>query len=128
MTGRPRAPPCPRTSPPRRAAQLNTPTQTFTPHRSAGSGVFSCPKGTTVATKTTTTPAEPVRRYVPLDAAATYLSCSTRHVRDLIARGEITGYRLGSKSVRVDLTELDDVLTVIPTGGRLAATRGGGRA
>ncbi|QGF24745.1 excisionase family DNA-binding protein [Raineyella fluvialis] len=67
----------------------------------------------------------PVRRYATLDQASEYLVCSTRHVRDMIARGEITGYRMGSKSVRVDLNEIDAALSVIPTGGRLAATRGG---
>ena len=66
----------------------------------------------------------PARRYATLETAAEYLVCSTRHVRDMIARGEITGYRMGSKSVRVDLNELDAALTIIPTGGRLAATRG----
>lgn len=81
-----------------------------------------------MATTTTKNTPAPARRYVPLDAAAAYLSCSTRHVRDMIARGELTGYRLGAKSVRVDLNELDAALTVIPTGGRLAATRGGARA
>jgi len=76
----------------------------------------------------TTTKKAPGRRYVPLTEGAEYLSCSVRHVRDMIARGEITGYRLGSKSVRVDLNELDAALTVIPTGGRLAARRGVGDA
>lgn len=70
---------------------------------------------------------EPARRYVPLDHAAEYLSCSVRHVRDMIARGEITGYKLGAKAVRVDLHELDSALTVIPTGGRLAAQNLRGR-
>lgn len=67
------------------------------------------------------------RRWATLKTAAEYLACSERHVRDMIARGEITGYRMGSKSVRVDLNEIDDAMTVIPTGGRLAATRKGGR-
>ena len=70
------------------------------------------------------TSTNPPRRYATLETAAEYLVCSVRHVRDMIARGEITGYRMGSKSVRVDLNELDAALTVIPTGGRLAATRG----
>lgn len=81
------------------------------------------------ATKRPAPNTQPVgRRYVPLDVAAGYLSCSVRHVRDMIARGEITGYKLGAKAVRVDLHELDSALTVIPTGGRLAATRGGATA
>lgn len=75
-----------------------------------------------MATKTTTTITP--RRYATLEQSAEYLVCSQRHVRDMIARGEITGYRMGSKSVRVDLAEIDAVLTTIPVGGRLAAHRG----
>lgn len=76
---------------------------------------------------TKTTAATPVRRYVPLSAGAEYLSCSERHIRDMIARGEIPGYRLGNKAIRVDLNDLDAALDPIPTGGRIAA-RGAGRA
>lgn len=76
------------------------------------------------ATKRRTATTDRPRRYATLEQAAEYLVCSTRYVRDLIARGEITGYRMGSKSVRVDLNELDGTVTTIPVGGRLAATRG----
>lgn len=68
-------------------------------------------------------------RWATLDQAADYWQCSVRHVRDEIARGHITGYRMGTKAVRVDLNELDAALTPIPTGGRIAAQRrAGGRA
>lgn len=70
----------------------------------------------------------PLRRFGSIQTAAELLECSTRHIRDMIARGELTGYRLGSKVIRVDLDQLADTLTVIPTGGRLAAYRGAGDA
>lgn len=64
----------------------------------------------------------PNQRYVPLSAGATYLTCTERFLRDQIAAGKITGYRMGTRSIRVDLDELDALLTPIPTtgGGRVA--------
>jgi len=56
------------------------------------------------------------RRWADLDAAAAYFHCSTKTVRRMISRGEITGYRVGSRMVRVDLNELDDLARPIPAG------------
>lgn len=63
--------------------------------------------------------AEP--RYVPLDVAAARLSITVPGLRKFIAEGRITGYRLGKRAIRVDVRELDALLTPIPSakaGGR----------
>lgn len=61
------------------------------------------------------------RRYASLADAAEYVGCSERHLRRLIARGDLTGYRLG-RLIRVDLDELDALLKPIPaaSGGNAA--------
>jgi len=71
-----------------------------------------------------TTPAAtstPERRYVRLEDAAARLACDPKTIRRRIADGELTGYRLG-RLVRVDLAEVDTLLTRIPTGGCDART------
>lgn len=60
------------------------------------------------------------QRYCTVAEAAAYIGSSTKFVRALIARGDLTGYRIGSRSLRVDLRELDAAMTPIPsakTGG-----------
>lgn len=58
------------------------------------------------------------RRYVSLDDAASYLSVSPLTVRRRIADGSLTGYRLGrSRTIRIDLDELEQMLRPIPAGG-----------
>lgn len=59
--------------------------------------------------------------YVTLATAAEYLSVTERTIRNYIARGELTGYRIGSRAIRVDQRELENLLTPIPT------VAGGGR-
>lgn len=54
-------------------------------------------------------------RWASLKRAAEYLDVSVDFVRGLISRGEIAGYRTGSKLLRVDLNEIDDALHRIPT-------------
>lgn len=56
-------------------------------------------------------------RYVTQSAAAEYLNVTDRTIRNLIARGSLTGYRLGARAIRVDRAELDALLTPIPTVG-----------
>lgn len=63
------------------------------------------------------------QRYSTVAEAAEYLGSSTKFVRTLIARGELTGYRIGSRSIRVDLRELDAAMTPIPTANDGAGTR-----
>lgn len=62
------------------------------------------------------------QRYGTVAEAAEYIGASTKFIRSLIARGDLTGYRVGSRSIRVDLRELDSAMTPIP-----AANAGGDR-
>ncbi len=57
----------------------------------------------------------PRRRYVKLAEAAEYLQVTDRTIRQMIADGRLTGYRSGTRLVRVDLNELDDAMQ--PFGG-----------
>lgn len=61
------------------------------------------------------TPA-PQKRLRSLNAAAEYLAVTPRTVRVYIADGRLTGYRVGTKHVRVDMNEVENLITVIPTG------------
>jgi excisionase family DNA binding protein len=61
---------------------------------------------------TTTTQA---RRYASLDEAAEYLGCGARTIRRMIAAGEITGYRVGKRMLRVDLDDVDATMRPIPS-------------
>lgn len=63
----------------------------------------------------------PRARYVTIGSAAEYLSVTERTVRNYIARGDLTGYRIGTRSIRIDVHELEALLTPIPTAS------GGGR-
>lgn len=59
------------------------------------------------------------RRLGTLTQAAEHYRVSARTIRRRIATGELTGYRLpGTRSVRVDLDELDELLVTIPTTGK----------
>lgn len=60
------------------------------------------------------------RHLVSVNQAAEYTSVNPRTIRRRIADGTLTGYRLGSKMIRVDLNELDASLTPIPTVGDVA--------
>jgi excisionase family DNA binding protein len=57
------------------------------------------------------------RQYESLAAAAERLAVHERTIRRMIARGEITGYRLGGHLIRVDPAELDAAMQPVPTGG-----------
>lgn len=58
------------------------------------------------------------RRYVKMSEAAEYLGVTDRTIRQMIADGRITGYRSGSRLVRVDLNEVDAAMQ--PFGGGAA--------
>jgi excisionase family DNA binding protein len=47
--------------------------------------------------------------------AAEHLGVTDRTIRNLIARGELTGYRLGKRTVRVDFADVEALLRPIPT-------------
>ncbi len=58
------------------------------------------------------------RQLVSIAEAAAHASCNPRTIRRRIADGSITGYRMGPRIIRVDLAELDNLLTAIPTASR----------
>lgn len=55
------------------------------------------------------------RRYVTQSQAAEYLGVTARTIRQMIADGRLTGYRSGTRLVRVDLNEIDQAMQ--PFGG-----------
>ncbi|WP_373234897.1 excisionase family DNA-binding protein [Mycobacterium marinum] len=55
------------------------------------------------------------RKYGKINEAAEYLGVTARTIRQMIADGRITGYRSGTRLVRVDLNEIDDAMR--PFGG-----------
>jgi excisionase family DNA binding protein len=62
------------------------------------------------------------RQYISLETAAERLEVHPRTVRRMIARGDLTGFRMGSaRLVRIDATELDRLAHPIPTAGGGAA-------
>ncbi|MCV7176160.1 excisionase family DNA-binding protein [Mycolicibacterium sphagni] len=56
------------------------------------------------------------RRWATLEQSAGYLGVTSRTIRQMIADGRLTGYRNGSRIIRVDLNEIDDKL-MQPFGG-----------
>lgn len=63
-------------------------------------------------TTATRTPA--ARRWASLAEGAEYIDVAEKTLRRMIAAGTVTGYRLGLRSLRVDLNELDALLRPIP--------------
>lgn len=56
------------------------------------------------------------RTYERLETSAERWDVNPRTIRRMIARGDITAYRVGSKRLlRVDPTEVDAAMTPIPT-------------
>ena len=55
------------------------------------------------------------RRLAPLNDAADYAGVHPRTLRRRIADGALTGYRMGPRIIRVDLNEVEALLTPIPT-------------
>jgi excisionase family DNA binding protein len=57
------------------------------------------------------------RRYASIAEAAAYVGVAPKTIRRLIAAGRLTGYHLGSRLIRIDLDQLDSIMTPIPTVG-----------
>lgn len=55
------------------------------------------------------------RRWLTQAEAAEYLDVSPRTIRNYIAAGYLSGYRLGPRALRLDARELDSMLRRIPT-------------
>lgn len=62
----------------------------------------------------------PPRRYATVKDAAEYIGSSDKTVRRLAVQGKITLYRHGQRLVRVDLNELDSLLTPAAGGDHVA--------
>lgn len=56
------------------------------------------------------------RRLVPLADAAEYAAVHPRTLRRYIAAGTLPAYRLGPRNIRVNLDELDHILTPVHAG------------
>ncbi|OLT46932.1 hypothetical protein BJF85_00200 [Saccharomonospora sp. CUA-673] len=59
------------------------------------------------------------KRYASLQAGSDYLDVTVKSLRNWIAQGRITGYRVG-RHIKVDLNELDAFAEPIPTAGDAA--------
>lgn len=58
----------------------------------------------------------PRRNLVTQQKAADYLGITDRSVRNLISRGELTGFKLrGVRAVRVDMNEVEALVDTVPT-------------
>lgn len=55
------------------------------------------------------------RRIASINAAAEYAGVSTRTIRRYIASGRLTGYRIGPRLIKINLAEVDAMLSPIPT-------------
>ena len=56
-----------------------------------------------------------IPRWATLEAAAGYIAVSSKSIRRMISQGQITGYRAGDRLIRVDLNELDALMSPIRT-------------
>ena len=81
-----------------------------------GAGIFSCPE-VLFFVSTTQIPTKTSRRWLSPTEASEYLGCTDRTIRNYIATGRLRGYRMGPRSIRIDVRELDDMLRLIPTVG-----------
>jgi len=64
-----------------------------------------------------TQPPPPHRRYESIPQAAERAGVTTRTIRRWIAQGELTGFRMGKRMIRLDADELDKRLRPIPAAG-----------
>lgn len=55
------------------------------------------------------------RHYESVGQAAARVGVSTKTVRRWIASGQLAGYRMGPRLLRVDPDDVDAMLTLIPT-------------
>ena len=60
---------------------------------------------------------KPGSRLVGTTEAAEYAGLCTRTLYRYIADGRITGYRLGPKLIKIDLDELDRIITPVAAAG-----------
>jgi excisionase family DNA binding protein len=58
------------------------------------------------------------RRYATVSEGAAYARVNSKTIRRLISSGQLAGYHLGSRLIRIDLDELDQLMVRIPTVGQ----------
>ena len=63
----------------------------------------------------TTPPRASRRHYESVGEAAGRVGVSTKTVRRWIASGQLAGYRMGPRLLRVDPDDVDAMLTLVPT-------------
>ena len=61
------------------------------------------------------------QRLDSIQGAASYIGVDPKTIRRWIAAGRIQGFRAGPRLIRVDLNEMDRLLSPIPTAGGDAA-------
>lgn len=55
------------------------------------------------------------RAFATIEEAAEHLHCSTRSIRNYIARGLFPAYRIpGTRGIRIDLAEVDRSMKLVP--------------
>jgi excisionase family DNA binding protein len=54
---------------------------------------------------------QPLRGYIGIIEAATYLDVAPKTIRKWIATGELTGYRWGTRLLKVRVDDLDGIYT-----------------
>jgi excisionase family DNA binding protein len=59
----------------------------------------------------------PRRELVSIAEAAKLADVHPRTIRRRIADGTLTAYKLGPRLIRIDIAELDSLLTLIPSAG-----------
>lgn len=57
------------------------------------------------------------RHLVSINQAAAHVGVGPRTIRRRIADGSLTGYRMGTRLIRVDLNEVEGLLRPIPAAG-----------
>ena len=64
-----------------------------------------------------TTTTSRTRRWASLHTGAEYSELSVKTLRRRVADGTLTAYRVGPRTLRIDLDELDAALRPVPAGG-----------
>jgi excisionase family DNA binding protein len=60
----------------------------------------------------------PERRYLSVEAAASYIGVSTQSIRRYIDSGQLPAYRLGKRLIKVQQADLDGLFRRIPAVGQ----------
>lgn len=58
------------------------------------------------------------RKFVSIAESAEYLGVSPKTIRNMIERGDLPAWRIGRKTIRLDLRDLDALITPIGGGWR----------